>query len=151
MASTRPFFVIIPGASQSPSHYAYLSHLLNLAGYPTFSAILPSLGATTEVTAQDDTDYIRNRMLLPILDHSKRDIIMIMHSYSGMPGSAAAAGLSKTERAAEGKTTSVIGQIFITAMLIKGGDGIDILGALGGQYPEAISPDVRPLSSLVLI
>lgn len=144
MASTRPFFVIIPGASQTPSHYAYLSHLLNLAGFPTISALLPSLGATKEVTAQDDTDYIRDRMLLPILDHSKRDVIMIMHSYSGMPGSAAAAGLSPSERTAQGKTTSVIGQIFITAMLIKGGDGTDILAAVGGQYPESINPNVIP-------
>jgi len=55
MSSTRPFYVIIPGASQTPSHYAQLSHLLQLAGYPTLCATLPSLGATENVTAEDDS------------------------------------------------------------------------------------------------
>ena len=82
-------------------------------------------------------------MILPILDHAERDVILIMHSYSGVPGSAAARGLGKSERTAAGKKTSVIGQIFITAMLIKGGDGTTILSALGGEYPAAITPDVN--------
>jgi hypothetical protein len=72
MAATRPFIVIVPGASQNPAHYGYLSHLLHLAGYPVFSALLPSIGATGKVTVEDDAAYIRDRMLIPILDHEEQ-------------------------------------------------------------------------------
>jgi pimeloyl-ACP methyl ester carboxylesterase len=142
MASTRPFFVILPGGSQNPTHYGYLAHLLQLAGYPTYSALLPSVGASAKVSTQDDMVYIRDRMILPILEHEEHDVILVMHSYSGVPGSAAALGLGKKERVAQGKMTGVIGQIFLAALLQKGGDGIDIFTASGGSFPPYIRPDV---------
>jgi hypothetical protein len=146
MASRRPFFVIVPGGSQNPSHYGYLSHLLQLAGYPTFSALLPSVGGGN-VTAEDDMNYIQNSMLIPVLDYEEHDVIMIMHSYSGVPGSAAAKGYSKDERTALGKKAGVIGQIFIASLLQKGGDGKDIVSTFGGNYPPHIRPDVSAFST----
>jgi pimeloyl-ACP methyl ester carboxylesterase len=131
MASTRPFLVILPGGSQNPTHYGYLAHLLQLAGYPTYSALLPSVGASGKVTTQDDMAYIRDRMILPILENEEHDVILVMHSYSGVPGSAAALGLGKKERAAQGKKTGVIGQIFF-----------DIFTASGGSFPPYLRPDV---------
>jgi hypothetical protein len=142
MASKRPFFVLVPGASHNPSHYGYLSHLLMLAGYPTFSALLPSVGAAGKITVSDDMEYIRNSMLIPVLDHEEHDVIILSHSYSGIPVSAAAKGLSKAERMAQGKKTGVIGQIFIASLLAKGGDGKTVVEAFGGQYPPHIRPDV---------
>ena len=65
-------------------------------------------------------------------------MIMISHSYGGVPASAAAKGLGKTDRAAEGKVTSVLGQIFISAPLPRGGDGKDIIATFGGQLPPHI-------------
>ncbi|KAF4625155.1 hypothetical protein G7Y89_g13016 [Cudoniella acicularis] len=138
---SRTVFVLVPGASQSPSHYGYLLHLLHSRGYPTFSALLPSTGSGKNVTTQDDTDYVRERMLLPILDTEEHDVIMVMHSYSGVPGSAAALGLGKADRAAKGKSTSVLGQIFISSLLITGGDGKDVVATLGGTLPPHISVD----------
>ncbi|KAH7394861.1 hypothetical protein DE146DRAFT_696543 [Phaeosphaeria sp. MPI-PUGE-AT-0046c] len=141
MASERPFIVIVPGGAHNPAHYGYLSHLLQLAGYPVFSALLPSVGATGNVTIEEDAEYIRERMILPILDIAEHDVIILMHSYAGAPGSAALKGLSKTERSAAGKKTSVIGQIFFTAFLTKGDDGLTALDIFGGQFPPYIYPD----------
>ncbi|KAF2260670.1 alpha/beta-hydrolase [Lojkania enalia] len=141
MTSKRPFLVLVPAASHNPSHYGYLFHLLQQAGYPTLSALLPSVGASGNVTVEDDTEYVKKNMLLPILDHEERDVIIVSHSYSGVPASAAAKGLGKAERAAQGKKTGVIGQIFICAVLTRGGDGKDVVGAFGGQYPPHIRPD----------
>lgn len=151
MASKRPFIVIVPGASQNPAHYGYLSHLLLSAGYPVFSALLPSVGAAGNVTVENDTEYIRNKMLIPVLDHEEHDVVLFMHSYSSVPGSAAVKGLSKSERAAQGKKTGVIGQIYLAAILTKGGDGNNLLGAFGGHYPPHITPYVSsPSSALIL-
>jgi hypothetical protein len=143
MASTRPIFVVLPGGSQNPTHYGYLTHLLQSAGYPTFSALLPSVGNSNKIATQEDTDFIRERMILPILELEERDIILVMHSYSGVPGSAAALGLGKKQRVAEGKKAGVIGQIFYAAMLQKGGDGVNLFTAAGGSFPPFLRPDVR--------
>ncbi|TGO49072.1 hypothetical protein BOTNAR_0445g00020 [Botryotinia narcissicola] len=116
---STPVFVLVPGASQSPAHYGLLMHLLLTRGHPVYSAILPSTGPgnAKNVTAQVDAD--------------------------GIPGSAAAYGLGKKDREAAGKKTSVLGQIYIAALLVKGGDGGNIVDALGGSLPPHITPDVR--------
>ncbi|KAF2825590.1 hypothetical protein CC86DRAFT_324076 [Ophiobolus disseminans] len=141
MAGKRPFIVIVPGASQNPAHYGYLSHLLFQAGFPVFTALLPSVGAANPVTVQDDADYVRNKMIIPVLDHEERDVVLFMHSYSSAPGSAAASGLGRKEREAQGKKTAVIGQVCLAALLAKGSDGQDIVGTFGGNYPPHIRPD----------
>lgn len=144
MASSRPFFVIVPGGSQNPTHYGYLAYLLQQAGYPTFSALLPSVGSSSEITVKDDTVYIRDRMILPILEHEQHDVILVMHSYGGVPGSAAALGLGKKERLAQGKKAGVIGQIFFAALINEGseGDGPNLLTATGGAFPPFLRADV---------
>ena len=142
-SSSKPVFVIAPGAAQTPSHYSYLEHLLLRQGYGVLSALLPTVGTTALVTTEDDTEYIRSRMLLPVLDIEKHDVIIISHSYSGMPASAAARGLGKIDRAAEGKSTFVLGQIFIASILTRGGDGKDVVATFGGQLPPHIQVDVR--------
>ena len=114
-------------------------------GYGTLSALLPTVGTGAPVTAEDDAEFIRSRMLLPVLDIEKHDVIMISHSYSGMPASAAARGLGKADRTKEGKTTSVLGQIFIASILPRGGDGKDVVATFGGQLPPHIKVDVCKL------
>ncbi len=141
MDPKQPFFVLVPGASHTPAHYGYLCHLLMLAGFPVFTGTLPSVGTSGKVTAEIDCKYVRDNMIIPVLDAEERDVILLMHSYSGVPGSGAAKGLSKTERAAQGKKTGVIGQIFLACILLKGGDGSDVLAAGGGHYPPHIRAD----------
>lgn len=140
----KPVFVLVPGASQNPAHYAHLLHLLQSAGYGATTGLLPSIGAQGEVTAADDADYVRNRLILPVLDIGNQDVILISHSYSGMPASAAARGLGPADRAAEGKTTSVVGQIFIATILPRG--GLSVIDSFGGHLPPHMYIDVRILS-----
>lgn len=150
-STSRPIFVLVPGASQSPAAYGYLLHLLLSKGYGAYSALLPSVSAREPVTVQDDTDYVRERLLLPLLDIEKRDVIIINHSYSGIPASAAARGLGKADREAQGKTTSVLGQIFIAAVVTPGGDGKDLVASFGGHLPPHMRVDVIfSLLSLIL-
>lgn len=142
VASSRPVFVLVPGASQSPACYGYLFHLLQSKGYGVYTGLLPSVGATSPITVSDDAEYVRSRLLLPILDIEKHDVIVICHSYSGVPASAAARGLGKADRNREGKSTSVVGQIFIAAVATPGGDGNDLVATFGGHLPPHIRVDV---------
>lgn len=81
-------------------------------------------------------------MLLPLLDVQGHDVIIFSHSYGGLPASAAARGLSKKERAAEGKATAVIGQIFLASILPRGGDGQDVFAIFGGRLQPFIRAEV---------
>ncbi|KAH7408150.1 hypothetical protein DE146DRAFT_363675 [Phaeosphaeria sp. MPI-PUGE-AT-0046c] len=141
MTNKLPFIVIIPGASQNPAHYGHLSHLLLLAGYPVLTALLPTIAAKGPVTIDDDASYIRERLLLPVLDYEERNVVMLMHSYGSVPGSASAHGLGPSSRLAQGKTTAVLGQLFFATLLLKGGDGKTAVDAFGGAFPAHIEPD----------
>ena len=136
----KPVFVLVPGASQNPAHYAYLLHLLQSAGYGATTGFLPSVGAQGGVTAADDAEYICKHLILPILNIGNQDVILISHSYSGMPASAAARGLGPADRAAEGKITSVVGQIFIATILPRG--ELSVIDSFGGHLPPHMYIDV---------
>ncbi|KAJ5898435.1 hypothetical protein N7504_008723 [Penicillium tannophilum] len=139
----KPVFVLVPGASQNPAQYGYLLHLIQSAGYGASTGLLPSIGAQGQVTATDDANYIRDRLLLPVLDVGNHDVILISHSYSGMPASAAARGLGPADRAAEGKSTSVLGQIFLATILPRGGDNLSVIDAFGGNLPPHMYKDEK--------
>lgn len=144
---TKPTILILPGASQSPTHYAHLTHLLLLSSYPVLIATLPSLNARGPITAAHDAAFIRKSLLLPVLDDEKRDVVLLMHSYSGVPGSAAAVGLGQGERdkgEGEGERKGVVlGQVFLAALVVRGGDDQDVKGVFG-EMPGHIVEDVRP-------
>lgn len=53
---------------------------------------------SAKVTTEDDMAFIRDRMTLPILELEECDVILVMYSYSGVHGSAAAFRLDKMER-----------------------------------------------------
>ncbi|EED13691.1 hypothetical protein TSTA_099430 [Talaromyces stipitatus ATCC 10500] len=113
--------------------------------------LLPSVGATEHITAADDAEYVRSRMLLPVLDIEQHNVIVISHSYSSIPASAAARGLSKADRIAEGKKTWVLGQIFIAAVAAKGGDGLDLVANIGGHMPPHIRVDAVPYAAQTMM
>lgn len=131
--STKPTVVLVPGAWHSPVHYSLVTNLLNQKGYQVVSQRLPSVNSSTPklISVTTDADFIRNEMILPLLDQGK-DILLIAHSYGGSPGAAAAYGLSKAERTAAGENGGIIGLIFIAAFLAE--TGLSVLAALGGQF-----------------
>ena len=93
------------------------------------------------MSTEDDCKYVRGKMLIPVLDHEERDVIIVMHSYSAVPGSAAAKGLGKAERKSQSKRTGVTGHVYLSALLTKGGDGKDVPGTFGGHDPPHIRAD----------
>ena len=122
---SKPTIVLVPGAWHTPVHFEAFIHRLRDAGYPTISKQLKSVGSADpkNQTVVSDTNFIRQDVLLPELDQGK-DIILIMHSYGGCPGAAAAKGLSKTERVAAGKEGGIIGLVFMCAFLAAEGDSL---------------------------
>jgi pimeloyl-ACP methyl ester carboxylesterase len=142
MSVPKPTIVVIPGAWHSPSHFDRLLAFFHEADHPTVSLALPSLNPETpkKIEVATDVAFIREKMLLPLLEDGK-DIVLVMHSYGGVPGGAAAKELSKSERSSQGQRGGIIGMIFIAAILT--GEGDSLLSLAGGQWPPWVVVNVR--------
>ena len=81
-------------------------------------------------TVAGDADYIRKLLLLPLIDASK-EVVLVMHSYGGCPGSTAATDLSKAAQTAAGKPGGIIGLSFMCDVIAHDGDSL--LSTLPGE------------------
>ena len=62
--------------------------------------------------------------------HDRKDIMLVPHSYGGIPGCQAVSGLEKRKREAEEKPGGVVHVLFIVALLVE--QGGEIVTALEG-------------------
>ena len=136
--------VLVPAAWHLPVHYLDYIRQLRLAGFLTFSQRLPSCNTANPAaeSVSRDADFVRQQLLLLI--NNGREVVLIVHSYSGGPGAVAAKGLSAVERHAAGQPGGIIGMIFISAFIAK--EGATLLSAGGGQYSPWVIEYVGPLS-----
>jgi hypothetical protein len=142
MASNLPTVVIVPGAWHSPAHYSKLTSLFESAGYTVSSSPLPSINPPEpgSVTTTSDANFIKEKLLSPLLDNGQ-DVLLVMHSYGGSPGSVAARGLSKVERASKGLRGGIIGLVFIAALVAP--EGESLLSMVGGKFHPWVQVGVR--------
>lgn len=138
---SNPTIVIAPGAWHSPIHFALVILQLELAGYDVQSIRLPGVDSSTpkDVSVTTDALFIRDQEIMPLLNEGK-DVVLVLHSYAGSPGAAAAKGLSKAERTAAGQQGGVIGLFFIAALLAP--TGVSLKQAFGGQFPSWVVVNV---------
>jgi surfactin synthase thioesterase subunit len=101
---TNPTLVIVHGASHTSEHFVPLANALQAAGFTNVCNLtLPSAGSKPAVTSFDpDAAHIRDTVTKCV--DSGEDVAVIMHSYGGAPSCEAVRGLSKEDRAKEGKT-----------------------------------------------
>lgn len=109
------------------------------AGFPVHYADYPSLDPFNPATAdcKADADFIEKN-LRPLIEQDQ-DVLLVMHSYAGMPTAAAAVGLSKSQRQKEGKSGGIIGLVFIGAFIVA--EGLSCAGLQGGNLPPWILLD----------
>jgi rhodanese-related sulfurtransferase len=137
MTQPLPTIVFFAGAFADPSCFDTLSSLFREAGYPTNYAYVSTLNPSnaTIVSTSKDAEEARNKYILPLLEDGK-DVVVLVHSYGGVVGGQAAAGLSKKSRSAAGKAGGVIGLIYLAGNIV--GEGETLLQAVGGAYPPFI-------------
>src|SRR5882757_7825887 len=100
---TNPTLVIVHGASHTSEHFVPLANALQAAGFTNVCNLtLPSARSKPAVTSFDpDVAHIRDTVTKCV--DSGEDVAVIMHSYGGAPSCEAVRGLSKEDRAKEGK------------------------------------------------
>lgn len=109
---SKPIFVCVPGASHSHLIWEPLKRALAFHGYTTVPLALPSVGGNPPTyDFNEDVQAIRN--LVTEISDSGSDVIVVLHSYSGLPGGEALRGLSKVERQQRGLKGGVVRLVFI--------------------------------------
>ena len=152
MESTKPTILLVPGAWFNPLTYSTFLSLLQNSSYPVTSCTYPSLNPSDPATANAaaDTEHVLKKSLLPLIEEEGKDVVIIAHSYGGVPGSAAARGLSKAERSREGRKGGVVGLIHISSFVLPG--GASVADGQGGILPgwvkqNEVCPNVSPYPS----
>ncbi|KAL8782578.1 MAG: hypothetical protein Q9213_005256 [Squamulea squamosa] len=139
-SSSKITFVIVPGAWHPSSLYGdFVSHLQQ-AGYGAVVATYPSCNSQSPKTAtcEEDTKAVR-QLCMSLIEKESKELVLICHSYGGIPAGGAALGLSKAHRLQEGKDGGVIGLVYMTAFVVA--EGSSLLTFLGGKHAPYLVPD----------
>ena len=136
----KPTIVLVPGAWHKPDVYSGVVDSLSAHGYPTVALPLPSAGATpANPDFTEDVDGIRD-CLTKLVVSEEKEVVLVVHSYSGMPGAEAPKGLGKKEREGKGLKGGVVRLVFIMAFAMP--EGFQPT-ASGAQMPEWMKVDLE--------
>lgn len=139
----KPTIVLVPGAWHTAKCYDILVPHLQDAGYAALALTLPSVGGNPPVQSIDpDVDHIRKN-IQPLLDAGK-DVVVVMHSYGGVPGGSAMKGFSKADRQGQGQPGGVSALVYLCAWMINEGTTTrDNGGGRGGKLgPDSLKLEV---------
>ena len=118
---SKAIFVLVPGAWHGPEIYLPVMDKLNEHGYSTIALALPSNGADPpHQTFDEDVKAIRNT-LTRLVDTEKKEVVLVLHSYAGVPGVEATKKLGKEERHAKSLEGGVARLVFISAFKMSEG------------------------------
>ena len=143
-AILKPTIVIVPGAWHPATLYSDLASQFQTAGYGTIVASHPSLDSKIPETAtcQQDTESLR-QLCTSLIQEENANILLVCHSYGGIPGGGAASGLSKADRLHEGKSGGIIGLVYLSACIVP--KGIPLTEHMGGKLaPYVVFDSVSP-------
>jgi len=140
MAVSHPLFLIVPGAWHQREAYGKFVTHLDKAGYSAVVTNLPSCNThdPQKTTCSIDAEAVR-KQIVDLTEAGGRDIVVVCHSYGGIPGGAAASGLSKSARMREGKNGGVTGLVYISGFLVP--EKSSLLETMGGKHAPYVDLD----------
>ncbi|KAI1213257.1 alpha/beta-hydrolase [Annulohypoxylon truncatum] len=117
----KPSIVLIPGSFGVPELYDNnIIEAITAKGYEIKGLHLPSVGLKdrpreTPPTMYDDAAFIAKEVA--ILADEGKDVMLIGHSYGGIPVTQSTKGLTKAERQKQGKTGGIVRLAYMTALV----------------------------------
>lgn len=92
--SSKPTFVLVPGAWHRPGYFTQIRTYLSEHGYPSVAVATPSVGSDPPAASMDVDIVAVEAAVKKILDAGD-DVVLLMHSYGGGPGSEAAGRIAE--------------------------------------------------------
>ncbi|KAK5048239.1 hypothetical protein LTR84_005909 [Exophiala bonariae] len=128
----KPTIVGVHGAWHSAAHFLPLKENLAQYGYKFIAVLLPSmhyaeLKCPPPIHIKEDVEAIQTAILTELNDYPATDVVVLTHSYGGMPGSAAVENLDKNSRKAAGFSNGISALLAISSLLVNEGiSGFDL-------------------------
>ncbi|RDW88547.1 hypothetical protein BP6252_00579 [Coleophoma cylindrospora] len=138
----KPAIILIPGSFARKDLYKVVITKLEAAGYEVQFAELGSIISKDipvderpkAASLEDDADQI-NHMLTKLADQEK-EILLVGHSYGGLPMTESCQSLTKLERTMQGKRGGVIALLYIAAFVPSAGESmVDMLAGISREHP----------------
>ncbi|MCJ1386208.1 hypothetical protein MMC17_009334 [Xylographa soralifera] len=133
MSPPPPTLLLLPGAWHSPTCYTALTHALCALPTPIPSLALALPSTSTPAPRSPfaaDVAAIRAAVSRLVRDEHKA-VVVVMHSYSGAPGTSALAGLTRAARARDGQPGGVVALVYLVAYMLPEGASILPAGERG--------------------
>lgn len=137
----KPTLIFAPGAWYPPTAFDPLIEKLASDGYKCYTVAFPSIQQATEVKDLS-LDIAAIRAFAEPAADAGEEVVLVVHSWAGLPVSSALEGLSRTHREKDGKTGGVIKICYISAFIPEVGQSL--LDAVGGVPPDWWIHDVSP-------
>lgn len=128
-----PTIIIVPGACQPPTLYQPFASALQAAKFEVAIISTSSVGASPGFKNFDEDVAAVCKVVSGLIEDGI-DVIMVMHSYGGIPGSAALKDLGAEHKKREGKSGGVIRLVYLASYALREGER-----QLGGGDWESIS------------
>ena len=147
MAQSKPIYIFVGGVSHTPAFFKDMIKQMAIRGYESTAVAFPTCGNDTDNTKQwDEVTAIQDAVSVCV-DSKDRDVVLVLHSYGGWPGSRAVKGFDKETRQKNGKSTGIVEVAFLAAFLLPD-------NAPMAQYsylPPWLTVEVRVYAPLVMI
>lgn len=130
----KPTFLIVHGSWHRPCHYELLTSRLQELGFDAVCPALPSIGKDRLNKGWED-DVLCIREVALALFEQNRHVVLVTHSYGGIPGAAATEGLTSAERDAADLPGGFCHVVFIAAFAVPM-RGMSLIEANGGSFPD---------------
>jgi hypothetical protein len=127
MLSKPISFALVPGSFSPPQMYDKCETLLNEQGYESHPVSLLSASDESRLPPaiiNDDIYHIHSSLLSILEGPGPSNIILAVHSYAGLPSTATVQGLNKASCSKVGKSTAVLGILYIAAHIPEVGESI---------------------------
>lgn len=114
--------VIVPGSFAPVKHYDILTQSLAQNGVESVVIDTPSVGRREGLPPQTMSDDVNEIVMVAskLLDEGK-DVVLMTHSYGGIPGTQSLEKLSRKTRRAAGKPGGVDRIIYMCSMILQPG------------------------------
>ncbi|KAI1413717.1 alpha/beta-hydrolase [Hypoxylon sp. FL1857] len=134
----KPSILLVPGSFSLPEFYDNILNAVRARGYEIKGLHYPSVGLKAgprpgELPSMYDDAAFIAKEVASLADEGK-DIVLIGHSYGGVPLTQSTKGVTKVERQKQGKKGGIVRLAYMTALVpALGKSAVNILGELPAE------------------
>lgn len=141
----KPTIIIVAGAWHGLIHIAPLTTALSSQKYPTIPLALTTSG-NSDKNLTDDIAMITSH-LEEVIGKQGKDVILVLHSFGGVPGCAAAGPFVRSARKKQDQKGGIMAILFIAAFAVP--KGMTFLQTLGGKHAPFVVEEVTCPGALI--